>query len=51
MSKKQLAEKITHLNAQLARLNSLEFSIRNTVAISLFYTQRIAHYNRLNFSK
>lgn len=48
MSQQQLVEKITHLEAQLTRLESLEFNVRNTWAISNFLTRRINRYRQLS---
>ena len=46
MKQQQLVEKITHLEAQLTRLESFEFNIRNTRAIADFFTRRINGYRQ-----
>lgn len=48
MSQEQLVEKITHLEAQLTRLENFDFNIRNTWAISNFLTRRINRYRGLS---
>lgn len=44
MSQQQIVEKITHLEAQLQRLEQLEFGVRNTLAIAGYFNKRIARY-------
>jgi len=45
MRNQQLVDKITHLEAQLEKLESLELGIRNTFVFKKFYEKKINDYS------
>ncbi|MDT0643719.1 hypothetical protein RM553_12825 [Zunongwangia sp. F363] len=44
MEQQQLVEKITHLEAQLKKLETLPFGIRNTLALASYFSGKLTRY-------